>query len=180
MVHLLQQVVIWCSRLSNLGDVAIPLHNKKNYVQTKITDFFKRAPMGGKRVKKVQQKLTKYFGMKPKKARPGATAPRHHRRRHRTHHIIIPCRCSVELDHISTIHAAWAAALFPAWRDRPALDHADHSWPHADRQRPGPRALQVSVPASRGGAIVGWARQSARRAWRIIDETLAPSCPAEL
>ena len=86
MVHLLQQVVIWCSRLSNLGDVAIPLHNKKNYVQTKITDFFKRAPMGGKRVKKVQQKLTKYFGMKPKKARPGATAPRHHRRRHRTHH----------------------------------------------------------------------------------------------
>ena len=85
MVHLLQQVVIWCSRLSNLGGVAIPLHNKKNYVQTKTTDFFKRAPMGGKRVKKVQQKLTKYFSMKPKKARPGATAPRHHRRRHRTH-----------------------------------------------------------------------------------------------
>ena len=87
MVHLLQQVVIWCSRLSNLGDVAIPLQNAtKNYVQTKITDYFKRAPKGGKRVKKVQQKLTKYFGMKPKKARPGATAPRHHRRRHRTHH----------------------------------------------------------------------------------------------
>ena len=88
MVHLLQQVVIWRIRFSNIGDVAIPLRNKDNYVQKTITDFFsiKRAPMGGKRVKKVQQKLTKYFSMKPKKARPGATAPRHHRRRHRNHH----------------------------------------------------------------------------------------------
>ena len=87
MAHLLQQVVIWCSRLSNLGDVAIPLHDKKNYVQKKITDFFsiKRAPVVGKTVK-VQQKLTKYFSMRPKVRRPGAAAPRHHHRRHPSHH----------------------------------------------------------------------------------------------
>ena len=73
-----------------LSHVAIPLPNgsiTKIRVQKKITDFFsiKRAPVVGKTVK-VQQKLTKYFSMRPKAGRPGAEAPRSHRRRHRVHH----------------------------------------------------------------------------------------------
>ena len=82
--------VTWCSRFANLRDVAIPLHNGRIFkisAQKKITDFFiiKRAPAVGKKVK-VQQKLTKYFNLQPKAGRPGAEAPRSHRRRHRVHH----------------------------------------------------------------------------------------------
>ena len=82
--------VIWCSRFANLSHVAIPLHNGRITtvkVQQLLTKYFSvkvKAQQKGK--VKVQQKLTKYFNLQPKAGRPGAEAPRSHRRRHRVHH----------------------------------------------------------------------------------------------
>ena len=115
--------VIWCSRFANLSHVAIPLHNGRIFkisMQKKTTDFFmvKRTPVVGKKVK-VQQKLTKYFSMRPKVRRPGAAAPRHHhRRQHIHHHHPLPHSFSEALDHITVSIAPRAVALFPLGKAR--------------------------------------------------------------
>ena len=82
--------VNWCSRFANVSHVAIPLHNGRITtvkVQQLLAKYFSvkvKAQQKGK--VKVQQKLTKYFNLQPKAGRPGAEAPRSHRRRHRVHH----------------------------------------------------------------------------------------------
>ena len=106
------------SRFSNLSHVAIPLPDgriTKVKVQQPLTKYFivkVKAQQKGK--VKVQQKLTKYFSMRPKAGRPGAEAPRRHRRRHPSPYHHLPRRFSAVLDHITIIIPSLAVA--PSFR----------------------------------------------------------------
>jgi hypothetical protein len=105
-------------RFLNLNHVAIPLPDgriTKVKVQQPLTKYFivkVKAQQKGK--VKVQQKLTKYFSMRPKAGRPGAEAPRRHRRRHPSPYHHLPRRFSAVLDHITIIIPSLAVAPLSA------------------------------------------------------------------
>ena len=105
-------------RFRTRSRVAIPPPDgriTKVKVQQPLTNYFivkVKAQQKGK--VKVQQKLTKYFSMRPKAGRPGAEAPRRHRRRHPSPYHHLPRRFSAVLDHITIIIPSLAVAPLSA------------------------------------------------------------------